>query len=100
MKTKKINDASALAVTGKCRFYGYLVGVDGTNDPTVSIYDSITAAGTEVAPTTTYDSSALGLNGFMIGNSYVECDNGIYVEITLGAGAVEIIVYYEGGLAA
>uniref|UniRef100_A0A6M3KH57 Uncharacterized protein n=1 Tax=viral metagenome TaxID=1070528 RepID=A0A6M3KH57_9ZZZZ len=76
------------------------MGVDGTNDPTVSLYDSTTATGTELAPTTTYDSSALGLNGFMIGHGYVECNNGLYVEITLGAGAVEIIVYYEGGLPA
>jgi len=102
MRTAKINDASGVAVTGRCKFYGYLVGVDGTNNPTISCYDNKTsAAGTEVVPTTTYDSSALGLNGFMVpGHNPIDCDNGIYIEITLGAGNVEVVVYFEGGVGA
>ena len=94
MKVAKVNDSSATAVTGRCKYWGILVGTDGTNDPTISVYDNTSAAGTELVPTCEFDASAKGYNGVML-NQGVDCSNGIHVAITLAAGNVEIIVYYD-----
>lgn len=85
--------ASTLVVTGRYKLCALLVGTDGANDPVVTIYDALTnTAGTEAVPTCTYDASALGLNGVVFQRP-IECDIGIYVEITnLGTG--EVLVYY------
>ena len=87
---KKITE-SGIAMAGPGIFCGVLVGTDGTNDPTITIYDhASTTSGTEVMPTTTFDASALGLNGFMPGFGIL-CQNGLYVEISC-AGTVEVTV--------
>ena len=84
--------ANELAFTGRCFFQGFLLGTDGTNDPTITVYDNIASSGREIVPTTTYDASALGLNGAMIAVE-LECNYGIFVDITC-AGACEVVVIY------
>jgi len=84
--------ADQLAFTGRCMFQGFLLGTDGTNDPEITIYDNTAASGREVVPTTTFDASALGLNGAMIPVD-IECNKGIYVGVTC-TGACEIVVIY------
>lgn len=72
-----------------------MLGMDGTNDPTVTIYDHATAAsGNEVVPTNTYDASALGANGVMFPER-VACENGIVVDVVLGGGNLEVTLYYS-----
>ena len=91
MPAAKITE-SGVVYAGPCIFHGFLLGTDGVNDPTITIYDNASAAsGQEVVPTQTFDASALGLNG--VTGIYQLCDNGIYIEITC-AGAVEIIPQY------
>jgi hypothetical protein len=86
--------ASGIAMAAQGLFLGVLLGTDGVNDPLITIYDNASAAsGTEVMPTTTFDASALGLNGFMPGFA-ISCINGLYVEITC-AGTVEVTVLYR-----
>ena len=85
--------ASGLIRTGSGLFYGFLVGTDGANDPTISIFDNTTNSGAEIVPTNTYDASVLGLNGIALPG--IHCTNGIYIEITLGGGAMEITVYHS-----
>lgn len=82
---------SAIVYTGKAILRGFTIGTDGTNDPEIVIYDALSATGTEVIPTATYDSSALGLNGATGLHHY--CETGIYVKITC-TGAVKVTVYY------
>ena len=85
--------ASGVVIAEPCIFGGFLLGTDGVNDPTVTVYDNTSAAsGEELAPTTEYDASVLGLNG-AIGFSVV-AKNGIYIEITT-AGSCEITVLYH-----
>lgn len=84
--------ANQLAYTGRCMFQGFLLGTDGTNDPTITIYDNTTNSGRELVPTTTYDASALGLNGAMI-PCELEANKGVYAEITC-AGACEVVVIF------
>lgn len=77
--------ASAVIYTGPCLFGGVLIGgMDGVNDPTVTVYDGVDNTGKEITPTATYDASGLNLNGVRGGDADV-CFTGIYVEITGGA---------------
>jgi len=70
-------------------FQGFLLGLDGTNNATVTIYDHASAAsGEELVPTNTYSASKLGLNGAALPYPK-QCKNGCYAEITCG-GAVEL----------
>jgi len=92
--THKKVSTTQIVTDRSCRLMGFLVGTDGTNDPTITMYDGIATSGNEVVPTNTYDASFLGLNGFMIGDVGIKCDHGLYCEITC-AGAVEVVVYYK-----
>lgn len=77
--------ASGVLLGGPGFLGGVLVATDGTNDPTVTVFDSASdATGTEILPTTTFDASALGLNGYV--GIIDECLKGAYVLIA-GAGA-------------
>ncbi|MHA2135396.1 MAG: hypothetical protein ACW99J_16165 [Candidatus Thorarchaeota archaeon] len=84
------------SVTTKAAYLaGVLIGKDGSNDPVITVYndsDAATAAN-KVVPTNTYDASALGMDGVMLGFA-LRCDNGIYVDVdSLGTG--EVIFYYR-----
>ena len=84
--------ASGAVFTGAGNITGMLVGTDGTNDPTITIDDSTDGSGTDVVPTTTYDASVLGLNGFM--RVLIPCNAGAYITISnLGTG--EVVCYYN-----
>ena len=73
---------------------GMQIGTDSANDPTITVYDGTDNTGNEIVPTTTYDASALGLNGFVA--SYKKrAYNGIFVEVSIGAGAVEVTIDYR-----
>lgn len=86
-QSKKIT-ASGLIFTGECVFRGLLIGTDGTNDPTITVYDNTADSGEEILPTNTYDASALGLNGVV--SLDIHCKNGLYVAITCN-GTVEVV---------
>jgi len=73
-----------------CFFVGFLLGLDGTNDPTITIYDNASAgSGKEIVPGNTYDASALGLNGVVLPFPKF-CQNGVYADVTLAAGALKL----------
>jgi len=93
LQHKKLS-ASGVAYTGGCALASMFIGMDGVNDPEITVYDGIDATGSEVVPTATYDASALGLNGFHGGLLGYDCKAGIYVEITC-AGTVEVVVGYK-----
>jgi hypothetical protein len=86
---------SGVVYAGPCIFHGFLVGTDGINDPVITIYDHASKAeGQEVVPTSTYDSSQMGINGATGMNMF--CVNGLYVEITC-AGTCEVVLQYNPG---
>jgi hypothetical protein len=78
--------------TGPCEFRGFLMGTDGVNDPTITIYNGINNTGQEVVPTATYDAAIMGLNGVTGKTHY--CNTGLYIEITC-AGAVEVVPEFK-----
>jgi len=83
--------------TGKGKFWGYLVGTDGINDPTITITDEVNATGKnsgEMVPTATYDASALGVNGALLSEPILY-DHGIYVTISISAGTVEVTILHD-----
>ena len=81
-------NASGILYSSACTLVGFLLGLDGTNDPTITFYNAQSAVSeTDIIPTCTYDASALGLNGVMPGAMEIDCPNGIYVEVAdLGTG--------------
>lgn len=95
IRHKKLT-ASGIISNGACVVHGFLIGADGTNDPTITLYDNTSATGNEVVPTNTYDASLLGINGVIFGEPGIRCETGLYCEITVGGGgAVEVTVYYR-----
>ncbi len=85
--------ASALVVTGRAVFYGFMVRTDGTNDVTLTFYDNTVASGTNIIP-----SSIVVDGGSKVGTLDDErglaVTNGIYAEITC-AGTYSYQVYYD-----
>lgn len=93
-------NGGSLIHSGPCFFYGFLLGLDGTNDPTITFYDNTSASGEEIVPTNTYDASLLGLNGAMF-PAPKYCKNGIYVSITqTGTTEVEPLLLLETRMSA
>ena len=92
LRHKKLS-ASGIIYSGPCVLGGILIGTDAANDPTITVFDAVAAAGNEVIPTNQYDASVLGLNGATIPIA-VKCVNGIYVQITTG-GSCEVTVFYK-----
>lgn len=86
--------ATGQAYTGKCILHGYIIGTDGTNNPTITIYDGTSTSGEEIIPTAEYDAAALGVNGVVLSeNASIECKTGIYVSITT-SGTCEVVAIY------
>lgn len=90
--SKKLSDSGVIFI-GKGAILAFLIGTDGSNDPTITIYDGTDNTGTEIVPTTTYDASALGINGAMFGFRKT-CKTGCYVEISC-SGTVEIVIDFK-----
>ncbi len=79
------------AYVGKCTYHGFRLGMDATNDVTLTIKDG----DIEIVPTNTYDASALGLNGEVLPDqAAITCETGITVTVTC-TGTFEIIVVYN-----
>lgn len=85
-------DKVALAYPG--HLWGYLIGMPGNADATVTIYDNASvASGTKIKPTTTYDASALGDNGAMLPQGIL-AENGLTVSVTCtGSWTVTLYVH-------
>ena len=82
--------ASGIVAASHAGLVSMHVGMDGTNDPSITIHKGQDSSGEEVVPTNSYDADKLGLNGF---ESYhiKDCPGGIYVAITC-AGDCEVVV--------
>lgn len=80
--------ASGVLWAGPCTLCGFLIGTDGVNDPTLTFYNSQAAtANTDIVPTTTFEASVFGFNGFMPGHMEIDCPSGLYVQVAnLGTG--------------
>ena len=64
--------------TGKSLLLGFQVGTDGTNDPTITIYNGVAAvAGNAVVPTQIYEASDNTLRGMI--QAYKYCPDGVYI---------------------
>jgi len=85
--------SSQIITSASAVLSGMQIGTDSANDPTITVYDGTDNTGNEIVPTTTYDASALGLNGF-VASYEKKAYNGIYVEIST-AGSVEVTIDYR-----
>jgi len=86
-----VKTATGLVYSGKCMLHGFLIGTDGVNDPTITVYNNTEESGDEAIPTCTYDASQLNLNGAT--GLKVYCDKGLYISISC-SGAVEVVLFY------
>jgi len=81
--------ATGLAIVGAGRLSSMFIGTDGLYDPQITIHDNAaSAAGIEILPTTIFDASALGLNGFTLGDiiSALDFKFGLYVTVEASGG--------------
>ena len=82
--------ASGIVTSQPALMLGVQIGMDATNDLTLTIYNGVDNTGTETLPTNQYDASALGLNGVVMPYGK-HCPNGIYLEMTC-AGTAEVVI--------
>lgn len=86
--------ADAAAVTGAGFLYGVVIVTDGTNAPTIAMYDALSATGTKLVPdlvlTATPRVQTLSLDPALAFNL------GVYVDVTVGGGGtIAYMVYYR-----
>lgn len=80
-------------LSGEGIFYGIIIKTDGTNDMTLSVYDSLSAAGTKLLPeSTVINGSSRGVT--IIDDAGLPVYTGIYVSIAC-AGTYSYQVYYD-----
>ena len=85
---------SGVIFSGPCVFMGFLLGVDGVNDPTVTFYNGTSAVpDAEVFPTTPFDASTLDPKGFMPGNLEIDCPDGLFAQVSATMGGGEAVAY-------
>jgi hypothetical protein len=85
--------ASQIITSSRAILFGYQIGADAVNNPTITVYTGTDNTGKIIVPTVTYLASALGMNGLII--SYIKkAYDGIYVEITT-AGTVSVAIDYR-----
>jgi len=88
-----VQTADALITTGAGYLYGLVVITDGTNALTVAVYDNTSASGVLIVPTLQYPVTPRNnVHWFFPG---IQFNLGIYVDITLGAGACAYSVYFQ-----
>jgi hypothetical protein len=85
--------ASASITTGEGLFYGALIATDSTTGITVNIYDSTTASGSKLIPTTVVPTSSAYRKEAIYPPIPIRYYNGIYVSISSTDCAYE--VYYR-----
>ena len=79
---------SGLIYSGGCWFVNFKLGMDNSNDPQITVYDTIVTPvpGTDVEliPTNPYDASIFGLNGISQDQSYAK--RGIWLVVLAQGG--------------
>jgi len=81
---------STLIYTGSVFLFSLLIGTDTLNDPVISVHNAVNGdtAANEVVPSSTYDASLLGINGFIL-HFAKHLDTALYVKIaSIGSGSV------------
>jgi uncharacterized protein YraI len=87
--------ADALVVSGSGNLYGIMVATDATNACTFAIYDGLSATSTPLLmPAFVVTTSATDRVQYFYFSKPVHFNTGVYVDITLGAGAVGYVIYY------
>jgi len=96
IKSSGLKAASALIFTGSCHLVGVSFTADTLKFPTLTVYDSITAANTAVAVLRPVSSTTDVTNGtinLMFPGNGVHCASGIYGSLSAAEG--DFIIYYS-----
>lgn len=90
----KTADAVILAAPGW--LYKIIVHTDGSNAVTMTLYDNATTnSGTKFFGDWVVTTSSIDRTQVFTFNPPLPADNGMYADITLGAGAMSFVVYYK-----
>jgi len=84
--------ASAQICDGAGFFYGIVLTTDGTNDATITFYDSLTATGTEFFPETVFATSADLRDHKILLPFPVNFNTGCYIKMA-GTGVKYAVLY-------
>lgn len=86
-----VKTSSGLIINGAGLYHGVKVNTDGTNDATVTVYDSTTASGPVIDASTVYSgSSNSGSSSYAPPLQY---KSGLYLQLAT-SGTATVTVYY------
>lgn len=91
IKSSGKQGASALIFTGHCRLRGISFVGDTANEPTLTVYDYLSAGGTAVAFLMVSDETHTV--NIMFPDNGIDCETGLYAALSAATG--DYIVYYE-----
>jgi len=94
MLQSPVKNADALIATGQCYIYGLMIHTDGVNSATFQGFDNTATGGTSLWGDYIVTTSASNRATSFSLDPPIYCKNGIYIDITPGAGAVTYVVYY------
>lgn len=92
-KLSDVFTESGLIITGTCDYVGIQMALDGTNDVTFNIFDSLTASGDRLVPNNAVATTSSTNRLFLLANGPIACANGIYVSLVC-AGTVYAQILY------
>lgn len=96
IKSSGLKAASALIFTGSCHLVGVSYTVDTLKYASLTVYDSITAANTEVAflrPVSSTTDVTNGTMNLLFPGNGVHCAAGIYASLSAAEG--DYVIYYS-----
>ena len=91
IKSSGKQSASALIFTGHCRLRGISFVGDTSQEPTLTVYDYLSAGGTAVAFLMVSDESHTV--NIMFPGYGIDCETGLYAGLSAATG--DYIIYYE-----
>jgi len=93
VETSDKQGASAVIFTGPCHFIGLSFVGDTATEPTLTVYNAITATGTVVAFQMVSDECHTV--NLMLPGKGIQCKNGLYAALSAAQG--DYIIYYTKG---
>lgn len=94
-KTSGSLAAAAKITGGRGQFVGIIIALDATNPVTLTIWDGLTAAGTQLTPTMVIPTSATVRVFTLFPPTPIKFSTGLYVNASVGAGAFAMTVLWR-----
>jgi len=92
-KVSDVFTSSGLIISGACDYVGIQMVTDGSNNVTFNIFDSLTASGSRLVPTSAIAVTSSSDRIFLLANGPIACIYGIYVTLACSGTVYAQILY-------